>query len=541
MKKLISVFLIILTVFTLTFQSAEALFDSGEVTSKLDSKVYYMENLDEGTVFFDKDSNKQVPLAGFAKIIAAIVVLEKWGNLDGEIKITKENLNVFEYIYDMPVALYEEGETVSKKELFDCFVIASANDALSVIAYDVAGTQEKFVQEMQNLVKKMGCTATTVKNMHGFDEEGQLTTARDVAKIVKYAINYPAFSEAFGKDEITLKKTDKNEQRTYYASNQMLNTAVADYYHSSVTGGKHTSTELAGECIATISNADGYSYLTVVMEGEYIDIDEDGYDENTAMTDAQRMLDWVYENIRFKVIANPQQTVATVKVVAGKGNEKIHLIPEKEISALVPEAVTPASVMFEFVDGEAPEKIIAPVKAGDVITQANIYYAGQKLKTINIVAKETVKLSFGGLVVSGIRSVVGSVFFLVLTFLAAAVAVLRFVLDLKDFFDKERKNSYDPLPSSFDVLVGRVKKALSFADRKKKKKAQKKASTKKQNSQESAKKKAPIQSRNPSTKNSQKTVKKTPAGIKKTTSEAQRKASAAKGKGILPAKKPDRR
>ena len=466
MKKLISFFAAFLMLLPLFVPAADALFDSGSVTSNLKSQIYYMENLDEGTIFFDKDSNKKVPLAGYAKVLAAIVALEKWGNLDGSVKITEKHLNVFESIYGMATALYEEGETVSKRELFDCLVVCSANDALSIIIYETYGTSEAFVQEMQKLASKIGCSSTSVKNAHGFDEEGQFTTARDVAKIIKHAITYPAFSEAFGADEVTLKKTDKNEERTYYSTNQMLQPSVYDYYHSSVIGAKHTSMDEAGECIAVVSNADGYSYLTVVMGGVYEDIDDDGYDENTSMTDAQLMLDWVYENIRFKVIASAEQTVATVDVIAGKGSEKLHLVPEKETSALVPAAATPASVMFDLV-GEAPESVVAPVKAGDIVAQADVYYAGQKLKTINLVAKETVKLSFGGLILTGFKAVIGSVFFLVISFIAAAIAVLKLVLDLKDYFDKERKKSFDPLPSSFELLTEKVKTAFAFGGKKK--------------------------------------------------------------------------
>lgn len=473
MKKLFAFLLVILCVFSCFSLTGSALFDSGTVTSQLRSKIYYMENLDEGTVFFEKNSNEKVPAAGFVKVLAAVVAIEKWGNLDGNIKITEKNLNLIDYEYGMTTALYEEGETVSKRELFDCLVVYSANDALSVIAYEIAGSEAKFVQEMQNLAVKIGCSSTSIKNIHGFDQEGQYTTAADVAKIIKYAINYPAFNEAFSASEVVLKQTDKNEARTYSASNQMKNAAIADYYHSSVTGGKQTSTDLAGECIAVISNADGYSYLTIVLGGEYTDIDDDDYDENTSMTDAQMMLDWVYENIRYKVIASPEQTVATVDVIAGKGSEKLRLVPEKETSALVPLTATPASVMFEFADGKAPESVVAPVKNGDIIAQANVYYAGQKLTTVNIVAADSVKLSFGGLVVAGIKSVVGSVVFLILSLSAAAVAVLKFALDLKDYLDKDRKKSYDRLPSSFEMLCEKVKKTLTFGKKKPVKKSRK--------------------------------------------------------------------
>lgn len=477
MKKLISFFIAFLLVSGVAIPSASALFDSGTVTSQLLSNIYYLENLDEGTVFFEKNSTVQTAPAGFVKILAAIVAIEKWGNLDGEIKITEKNLNIFDYEDGMTTALYEEGEVVSKRELFDCLVAYSANDALSIIAYEVSGSLSQFVADIQALVTKIGCTATSIKNIHGFDEEGQYTTAVDVAKIIKYGLQYPAFNEAFSAQEITLKETEYNEERTYQASNKMQNAAIADYYHSSVTGGKQTSTNLAGECIAVISNADGYSYLTIVMDGRMEDIDDDYYDENTSMTDAQQMLDWVYENIRYRVVATPEQTVATLDVVAGQGTDKLQLVPEKETSALVPSMASPASVMFEFTGGEAPESIVAPVEAGDIIAQADVFYAGQKLTTVNLVAAETVKLSFGGLVTSAVKKVVGSVYFLVLTFIAAAIGVLRFALDVKDFFDMERKKSYEPLPSSFEVLVESLKKKFTFGG-KKKKTAKKKAGAK---------------------------------------------------------------
>ena len=76
MKKLISVFITFLLVFGLSAPSVSALFDSGTVTSQLLSDIYYLENLDEGTVFFEKNSNLQTAPAGFVKLLAALVAIE---------------------------------------------------------------------------------------------------------------------------------------------------------------------------------------------------------------------------------------------------------------------------------------------------------------------------------------------------------------------------------------------------------------------------------------------------------------------------------
>lgn len=396
-----------------------------------------MESLDEGTVFFDKNSTKKTPAAAFIKIIASVVALEKWGTLEGNVKITKESLSLVKYDYGVRVASYKEGETVSKRELFDCLVVHSANDAASIIAYEISGSLEAFVGEMQALTEKIGCTSTVVKNITGFDEEGQYTTAADVAKIIKYALNYPLFSEAFSAKTVTLKATQLNEERTFNASNKMTNASISDYYHSSVTGGKQTSTDDAGECIAVVSNKDGYSYLAVVMGGKLTNIDKDDADENTCMTDTKKMLDWVYNNIRYRVIVSPSQTVDVVPVTAGKDVDTLRLVPEKEASALVPSKATPASVMFEIVEGSMPKNIVAPVEAGEIIAQAKVYYAGQELTTINLVAGSDVKLSFPGLVMSGIRTVIGSVPFLVISLILSVIAVAVFLFNYLEYSKKK--------------------------------------------------------------------------------------------------------
>ena len=147
----------------------------------------------------------------------------------------------------------------------------------------------------------------------------------------------------------------------------MKNAAISDYYHQSVTGGKYTATEKAGECAAVVTNMDGYSYLAVTLGGKLSDIDSDGVKENSCFTDIKRMLNWVYENIRYRVIASSDQSICVVNVKAGKDADKVRLVPEKETSALVPSGVTPASVMFEVIEESVKKDITAPVQAGEVL------------------------------------------------------------------------------------------------------------------------------------------------------------------------------
>ena len=441
MKKTVSFLLVSALIFAMLISafSAGAVFAGEDVTDKLLSSAYYLQSLDDDTVFFEKNADKKMPAAAFVKMFAAVVAIEKWGDLDEKVTVTSKNRSLVKYDYGVRTASYKDGEKISKKELINCLVVYSANDAASIIAYEISGSVEGFTAEMQALAQKIGCTSTQFKNIHGFDENGQYTTARDVAKFMKYAMTYPVFAEAVSADEVTLAKTSLNEERTFKSSNKMKNAAIADYYHQAVTGGKYTATEKAGECAAVVTNMDGYSYLAVTLGGKLKDIDSDGVKENSCFTDIKRMLNWVYENIRYRVVASPDQSVCVVNVKAGKDADKVRLVPEKETSALVPSGVTPASVMFEIVEDSIRKDITAPVEAGEVLGQAKVYYAGIELLTVNLVAAQTVERSFTGLIMSKVSDLVGSTAFMVLTILMFLAAAGYLFMIMSKFYGWDKK------------------------------------------------------------------------------------------------------
>ncbi len=426
MKKSLSLLIILMlcfTAFTLNFKS-EAVFAPEEVTSKLNSDVCYLESLDEGTVLFDKNADKKVPVAGFIKLIAAVVAIEKWGNLDEIVEVTDKNRSLVKYDYGIRTAGYKAGEKVKKSDLIKCMVVYSANDAASIVAYEISGSLEGFIAEMQALMEKIGCKNTVIKNIHGFDEKGQYTTAADMADFLRYALGYPIFSDAVSTQKLIVKAYNDRAEKTVTANNKLMNSSIADYYHKSVTGGKYTMTDEAGECVAAISNLDGYSYLTVVMGGKLMNVDKDDTKENTCFNDAKNMLDWVYNNIRYRVVVSPEQSIAFVDVKAGKDTDKVRLVPSKELSALVPSNVSTASVSFEIVEGSVPSVVTAPVKAGAAMGQAVFFYAGQEVARVDLMVANDVERSTGGYIMSVISSIVGSPLFLVLSiviFLACAL------------------------------------------------------------------------------------------------------------------------
>lgn len=397
-------------------------FNAEDFTKELRSGSYYMMSLDNESVMFTKNPQKKTQPAAFAKVVAAIVAIEEWGDLSERVEVTLPSLLLIKYDYGVRSATIKTGDVFTKKQLIDCMLVYSANDAESIIAYNIAKTKEAYCDKMNAFVKKLGCKNTNFTDIFGFDAENQHTTAEDVAKIIRYGLKNSAFAETFSMRSVTLPATSKSSEKTFSASNRMTNSAVSDYYHSSVNGGKQTSTEQAGECIAVTSSMDGYSYLTVVMNGVIEDIDEDGVAENTCMTDAKKLLSWTYSNIRFRAVASPGQVAVSVPVQCARKTDYLNLTPEKEVTALVPANMTSHSVLVRPIEETMKKKITAPVKQGEVICEAEIVYANEVLAKVNLVAAEDVSLSVVRLVMKSVAGVLRSKLFIALE--VAAIIVL---------------------------------------------------------------------------------------------------------------------
>ena len=117
-----------------------------EATKGLASDIYYMVSLDENTVLFSKNETKKTAPAAFVKLLAAIVAIEKWDNLDETVEVTQESLSLVQYDYGVRTAGMHATDTYTRRQLIDTLVIYGANDAASIIAYNISGSLEAFVQ-----------------------------------------------------------------------------------------------------------------------------------------------------------------------------------------------------------------------------------------------------------------------------------------------------------------------------------------------------------------------------------------------------------
>ena len=135
-------------------------------------------DIDSGRILYEKNADEKRLIASITKIMTCIIALEN-GNLEKDIKAGEEILKMY------GTSIYLElNEKMKLIDLLYGLMLRSGNDAAVVIAKEIAGSEEKFVEMMNKKAKELGMNNTKFSNSHGLDEETKnYSTARDMAKL----------------------------------------------------------------------------------------------------------------------------------------------------------------------------------------------------------------------------------------------------------------------------------------------------------------------------------------------------------------------
>lgn len=151
-----------------------------------DTESVYLFNLDTGKPILRQNSDQQRYIASLTKMMTALLFLESGKDMNAEITIPTSLTQEFKDIQNANGSTMNLriGETVRRIDLLYGLLVASANDAASVIASDVSGGDlTAFVAQMNARAKELGCTDTTFSCVHGLYDYGNVSTAEDLAKI----------------------------------------------------------------------------------------------------------------------------------------------------------------------------------------------------------------------------------------------------------------------------------------------------------------------------------------------------------------------
>lgn len=364
--------------------AAVALSDDGQIAETAKAAIVY--ELTSDTMIYAWNPDIRIYPSSMVKLMTALVALEN-GNLEDKVVVTKRALS---YVAVGSVsAKLVAGEELTLEDLLYCLMTASANDAAAVIAEHIGGTQDKFIKMMNDRAAELGCTGTNYTNVHGLHDEGMYTTARDICRLLDYALDNPVFKEMFSAVSYTVPATNKSEEREIVTSNDMMNPDKRKYYDERVTGGKTGATDEAGRCLAATAQSGSMELLTIVMGAEPI------YEENGislirfgSFEETEVLLDYTVEKYAFRQVFFEGQTINQIPVENGENS--VVTRPAKTASTVLP--VELDETRLTWIYGETAGVISAPVAEGQVISSVQVWYGAKCLAQADLVAANAVNV-----------------------------------------------------------------------------------------------------------------------------------------------------
>ena len=326
-----------------------------------------------GQVVYEKNPDEERPPASVTKIMTLLLIFDalKTGQISLEDTVTTS-----EYAASMggSQVFLEPGETQTVDTLIKCIAVASANDACVAMAEHIAGSEEEFVNKMNERAKELGMDHTHFVNCNGLDADGHLTTARDISLMSRELIRlYPQIRDyaMIWMENIT--HTTKKGSSEFGLTN--TNKLVRHYEYT--TGLKTGSTSQAGFCISATAEKNGMELIAVIMAAET------SRDRTKA------------------AIALLNYGFGKCSVYKEEKNEKTAEIPVK--NGVKEKAATAQEELFTYVDMEGSDlskierkvqmkkALKAPVKQGQEAGKAVYYLEGKEIGSRRILTTEAVE------------------------------------------------------------------------------------------------------------------------------------------------------
>ena len=309
-----------------------------------------------GQVLYEKNAYTTHSMASTTKIMTALIALEQ-GNLTDTVTVG-ENAAGTE-----GTSLYlKAGDKITLSDLLYGLILQSGNDAAIAIAEHISGSVEEFALLMTEKAKALGAENTAFKNPNGLDEDGHYTTAYDLALITRAALKNEKFSEICA----TKSRTIQDGKQTVVNHNKLLN------MYDGCVGVKTGYTKKTGRCLVSSAIRDGKQMICVTLNAP------------DDWNDHKRLLDDAFsKTVRFPLLAEGM-TVNTLPVQKSKTNT-LEVLASRDFYLTEREDTKFQNADIRF---KLPKVITAPVKKGEIIGTAEIYYRDTLLDVVDLIAKE---------------------------------------------------------------------------------------------------------------------------------------------------------
>ena len=328
-----------------------------------------------GTVLYEHNAHEALPPASVTKVMTMLLIMEaidsgniKWDDVvtTSETAAAKGGSQIY----------LKVGETMTVSDMVKSIAVSSANDCACAMAEHLAGSEEAFVQKMNEKAKALGMNDTHFVNCTGLDDDEtakeHLTSAYDIALMSReLMLNHPNIQK------FTTIWMDTVRGGAF----GLANTNKLVRFYPGATGLKTGFTSGAGYCLSATAQRDGLGLIAVVMGAET---------SKDRFAACKSMLDYGFANF---ALVEPEITEGTVPVRLGK-TDSVKAVPAQPVQMLIDKAQS-NQVQIQTVLGES---VTAPVSKGQRLGTLTVKVGQQVIKEVPMVAQNGVeRLTWGDL------------------------------------------------------------------------------------------------------------------------------------------------
>ena len=321
-----------------------------------------------GEILYQKNKDQKTSIASLTKMMGLILIFEKIDN--GSLK-TSEILTTSKNAKEMggTQIWLEEGEQISVDDLLKGITMASANDAMVLMAERVSGTEQEFVKEMNKKAKQLGLKNTNFVNCTGFDEKGAYSTANDTALIAKELLKHKKIINYTSKYESYIRENTDN--KTW-----IVNTNKLVKYYKGVDGLKTGYTDEAGSSLAVTALKENLRLIAISF----------GYnDSNTRNTEAKAMLDYGFNQYKSTNIYKKNKVIKEIKLDKSDQN-KVKLLLKEDLNVIEKKGENPKKYTYQI----KLNNINYPIKKGEKLGTLYLKDNNKTLKEISLITDRNI-------------------------------------------------------------------------------------------------------------------------------------------------------
>ena len=333
----------------------------------LDCESAILIEQNSGQVLYEKNAHEQLRPASVTKLMTILLTFEalEAGQITLEDKVPcSQNAASM----GGSQIWLDPREELSVNEMLKAMCVVSANDCTVAMAEYIAGSEEAFVEKMNQKAKELGMNDTCFKNCHGIDEDGHVTSSYDISLMSR---------------ELLLNHSDITNYTTIYmdslrdGKSQLVNTNKLIRNYKGATGLKTGSTSLALFNLSASATRDELSLIAVVMKAPT---------SAARFEMARKLLDYGFKNYEYKQFGKKGDVVGSVTVE--KGVEKtVNAILADNCGVMIKKGTENSLVQKVNLE----QRISAPVYCGQKLGSITYEIEGKEIKTVDIIADKEIR------------------------------------------------------------------------------------------------------------------------------------------------------